>query len=56
MRVMDLAEQLNVIARREPHLQVVVRGLDERGNEVDIKLMGTVRLDQDQWGTFVLLK
>jgi hypothetical protein len=34
----------------------VARGLDERGNEVDIKLTGTVRLEQDQWGVHILLK
>ena len=56
MRVIDLAEQLAAVSRQNPHLQVVVRGQDERGNEVDIKLMGSVRLQQDQWGTYILLK
>lgn len=56
MRVIDLVRQLDGLARQEPHLQVVVRGQDDRGNEIDIKLMGTVQLAQDQWGTYILLK
>jgi hypothetical protein len=56
MRVVDLVQQLIPLAQKEPQLQVVVRGLDDRGNEIDIKLMGTVRLTQDQWGTYILLK
>jgi hypothetical protein len=56
MRVVDLVQQLVPIAQQEPHLQVFVQGEDERGNAVSVKLTGTVRMQQDQWGTYILLK
>lgn len=56
MRVVDLVQQLIPIAQQNPQLQVVVRGQDDRGNEMDIKLLGTVGLSQDEWGTYILLK
>jgi len=35
---------------------VVVRGLDDNGNEVDIKLKGIVQLGSEQWGPVIVLK
>jgi hypothetical protein len=56
MRVIDLAQQLVPIAQQNPNLQVFVQGQDDRGNVVSVKLMGTVRMQQDQWGNYILLK
>lgn len=56
MRVVDLVQQLIPIAQQNPNLQVFVQGEDERGNAVNVKLMGTVRMAQDQWGNYILLK
>jgi hypothetical protein len=56
MRVVDLVQQLVPIAQQEPHLQVFVQGEDERGNAVNVKLTGIVRMQQDQWGNYILLK
>ena len=56
MRAIDLFESFRQAVRVHPHLPVVVRGIDDSGNEVDVKLKGVVTVGTDQWGPVLVLK
>jgi hypothetical protein len=59
MKAITLYENLRDILTRHPEVQqldVVCRGLDDTGNEVDIKLKGVVGMGTDRWGNVVVLK
>lgn len=56
MRAIDFYETLRTAVATHPNLPVVVRGLDDSGNEVDIKLRGVVQVGTDQWGHVLVLK
>ena len=56
MKVIDLYETLRAAAQQNPLLPVVARGVDDMGNEVEIRLKGIVALGTDQWGHVLVLK
>ena len=56
MRAIDIYNSLGQAVAKYPNLPVVVRGLDDSGNEVDIKLKGIVQVGSEQWGPVIVLK
>ena len=56
MRAIEIYHALGKAVAQHPNLPIVVRGLDDSGNEVDIKLKGIVQLGSEQWGPVIVLK
>ncbi len=56
MRVQDIIESLNRVPNERRHLPLVVKGTDEMGNEIVIKVTGAIAMDTDQWGPRIVLK
>ena len=56
MKAVDIYNSLGKAVAMHPHLPIVVRGLDDNGNEVDIKLKGIVQLGSEHWGPVIVLK
>ena len=56
MKAIDIYQTLGRAVLQHPNIPVVVRGLDDSGNEVDIKLKGIVQLGSDHWGPVIVLK
>ena len=56
MRAVDIYNSLGQAVAKYPNLPVVVRGLDDSGNEVDIKLQGVVTIGSEHWGPVIVLK
>lgn len=56
MRAIDIYEALKPAITTYPNLPIVVRGLDDSGNEVDIKLKGVVTVGSEHWGPVIVLK
>lgn len=56
MKAVDIYQSLGKAVQQYPNVPIVVRGLDDSGNEVDVKLKGVVQLGSDHWGPVIVLK